>query len=230
MMQLNSGITALETRYAGYRFRSRIEARWAVFFTRLGLDWEYEQQGYLVGRPTQSEPLPSSSWVDPISAGSGARGYVRPEHRTKPYLPDFYLPKLALYVEVKPAAADQIDPDGVRRWEDFAGMVATEWDYGQAALFCGPIPDPDRVDAYGPPRADNWYDPGIVIIGDYHYCWCACPAGKHFGIEFEGRGGRILCGCDRIQDDRYSTGDHPVILNAYAAARSARFEHGEAAA
>lgn len=37
---------AIETRYAGCRFRSRIEARWAVCFDALGLQWTYEKQGY----------------------------------------------------------------------------------------------------------------------------------------------------------------------------------------
>lgn len=37
---------AIETRYRGYKFRSRLEARWAVFFDALGLDWEYEPEGY----------------------------------------------------------------------------------------------------------------------------------------------------------------------------------------
>jgi hypothetical protein len=40
----------IETHYAGHRFRSRLEARWAVFFDRLGLRWEYEPQGYLLDR------------------------------------------------------------------------------------------------------------------------------------------------------------------------------------
>lgn len=39
-------IKAIETRYRGYRFRSRLEARWAVFFDALGLEWEYEPQGF----------------------------------------------------------------------------------------------------------------------------------------------------------------------------------------
>lgn len=38
---------AIETRYKGYRFRSRTEARWAVFFDALGVAWEYEPQGYV---------------------------------------------------------------------------------------------------------------------------------------------------------------------------------------
>lgn len=39
-------IKAIETHYKGYRFRSRLEARWAVFFETLGYDWKYEAQGF----------------------------------------------------------------------------------------------------------------------------------------------------------------------------------------
>ncbi len=39
-------IKAIETRYAGCRFRSRLEARWAVFFDHLGIEWEYEPEGF----------------------------------------------------------------------------------------------------------------------------------------------------------------------------------------
>ncbi len=45
-------ISSIETYYAGCRFRSRLEARWAVLFDRLGISWEYEPQGYVVaGKP-----------------------------------------------------------------------------------------------------------------------------------------------------------------------------------
>lgn len=37
---------AIETNYKGYKFRSRIEARWAVFFDELRIDFEYEPQGF----------------------------------------------------------------------------------------------------------------------------------------------------------------------------------------
>jgi len=36
----------IETVYKGYKFRSRLEARWAVFFDSLGIKWEYEKEGY----------------------------------------------------------------------------------------------------------------------------------------------------------------------------------------
>jgi hypothetical protein len=39
-------IKPIETRYKGYRFRSRLEARWVVYFDAIGLKWEYEPEGF----------------------------------------------------------------------------------------------------------------------------------------------------------------------------------------
>ncbi len=74
-------IRAIETRYAGHKFRSRLEARWAVFFDALKLPWQYEPQGYAITDP----------WDD----------------ESRAYLPDFYLPTLDAWAEVKG------DPNGV---------------------------------------------------------------------------------------------------------------------
>ena len=42
-------IKAIETVYNGYKFRSRLEARWAVFFDALNIEYEYEPEGYDLG-------------------------------------------------------------------------------------------------------------------------------------------------------------------------------------
>ena len=39
-------IKAILTKYNGYTFRSRQEARWAVFFDYLGIEYEYEKEGF----------------------------------------------------------------------------------------------------------------------------------------------------------------------------------------
>jgi hypothetical protein len=39
-------IKAIDTIYNGYKFRSRLEARWAVFFDSLFIKYEYEKEGY----------------------------------------------------------------------------------------------------------------------------------------------------------------------------------------
>jgi hypothetical protein len=64
-----SELKAIETSYKGYRFRSRLEARWAVFFDAASIAWQYEAQGF--------------------------------ETSHGRYLPDFYLPILKRWVEVK---------------------------------------------------------------------------------------------------------------------------------
>jgi hypothetical protein len=43
---MKKDIKAIETEYKGYRFRSRLEARWAYFFDLLGWEWDYELDGY----------------------------------------------------------------------------------------------------------------------------------------------------------------------------------------
>ena len=39
-------IKAIETEYKGYKFRSRLEARWAIFFDTARIEWKYEPEGY----------------------------------------------------------------------------------------------------------------------------------------------------------------------------------------
>lgn len=51
-----NGLKAIETEYKGYRFRSRLEARWAVFFDACGVKWEYEPEGYDLGDGTYYLP------------------------------------------------------------------------------------------------------------------------------------------------------------------------------
>lgn len=41
-----SKFKAIETKYNGYHFRSRLEARYAVFFDTLGIPYYYEHEGY----------------------------------------------------------------------------------------------------------------------------------------------------------------------------------------
>jgi hypothetical protein len=68
---------AIETRYAGHRFRSRLEARWAVFFDHLDINWQYEPQGFKFG-PYAYLPdflLPDTrTWVE-VKGDEGALDY-----------------------------------------------------------------------------------------------------------------------------------------------------------
>jgi hypothetical protein len=39
-------LKAIETEYNGHLFRSRLEARWAMFFDEIGIVYQYELEGY----------------------------------------------------------------------------------------------------------------------------------------------------------------------------------------
>lgn len=47
---------AIPTEYKGYLFRSRLEARWAVFLDTLGIRWEYEPEGLILSDGTYYLP------------------------------------------------------------------------------------------------------------------------------------------------------------------------------
>lgn len=53
-------IKPIQTRYKGFLFRSRLEARWAVLFDSLGLHWEYEKEGFSV----DGEPYLPDFWIE----------------------------------------------------------------------------------------------------------------------------------------------------------------------
>lgn len=69
-------LKAIETRYKGYRFRSRLEARWAVFFDALEIKCEYEPEcfelrdgrGYL--RDFRIHVLNQNGEASPFMGGS----------------------------------------------------------------------------------------------------------------------------------------------------------------
>ena len=57
-----SPLKAIQTRYKGCHFRSRLEARWAVFFDALEIAWEYEPQGYM----TPEGPYLPDFWLPQV--------------------------------------------------------------------------------------------------------------------------------------------------------------------
>lgn len=82
-MKRNARIRAIQTRYAGCAFRSRLEARWAVYFDHLGIKWDYEPEGFELGNGLRYLPdfwLPDFKlWVEikPVSIDSTAAEKAR---------------------------------------------------------------------------------------------------------------------------------------------------------
>jgi hypothetical protein len=218
MTQPAPAVKAIETRYAGCRFRSRLEARWAVFFDNLGVPWQYEPEGFdLKGK--LDDALLEHKWIE--------GGY---------YLPDFYLPTLDTWYEVKGSKP-------TRREYELAWLLE-ESTQQRVVMAWGDIPR--NPDPWGRDQSSAANLRGVDVLGDHDYAWCVCPWCGQPGIEFDARSARIhgykvhgLTDAEAWQaiegkpehwriDDKCYSGNDPRILTAFDAARSARFEHGEA--
>jgi hypothetical protein len=76
-------IRPIETLYAGHRFRSRLEARWAVFFQAAGIKYDYEPEGFILSSGERYLPdfllhLPGQAlWVEVKPTGMPADRFWR---------------------------------------------------------------------------------------------------------------------------------------------------------
>jgi hypothetical protein len=215
-------IQAIETEYKGYRFRSRLEARWAVFFDALGIEYKYEPEGF------------EKVWG--------------PE--TFRYLPDFLLTKSETWVEVK--GSDEQLREERERMESFLdfGSPLPNFDdshlnnnpnKAHGLLMLGEIPDPTQFGLYLHPLIQH--HKGLLLSRVFFY-----PS--RFASSIARVDSETMCIVEMVtgadhRDNCYMEGAKdwttaPLflptrkmwheVLDAYRAARSARFEYGECGA
>ncbi len=182
-----ANIKAIETSYKGYRFRSRLEARWAVFFDALGVTWEYEKEGF--------------------------------HFDGKRYLSDFWLPDLSLWVEIKGELADG-ELELLRSFRE-----EQTW---PVACIVG-SPGNETIHFFAHDATDS--SGGTYDEDDAH--WVTINGGLFLDVH-PGRGDRTIFtnNWEPLPQFTATFGGHAgsgssILLNAYDAARSARFEHGQ---
>ena len=210
---------AIETEYKGYRFRSRLEARWAVFFDELGIEWQYEIEGF-------------------------EREWAGVKYK---YLPDFYLPAFEVYVEVKGTdTALNHDADKIAHMIDWDGPLAngllilgnipdpTQIGFANIPLFSFLYCDSGLIKTYASFVAGPYYNQFVLETGSKLFEHIFCRSKEWFES----------CNCDSGLPDTTSTKNAwskqqyasrihlknkslQMIQAAYKTARSARFEFGE---
>jgi hypothetical protein len=181
-------IKVIETRFDGHRFRSRTEARWAVFFKAAGIRYEYEKEGFdFDGR-----------W----------------------YLPDFWLPDMRLWFEVKGEAPTS---------EESALCRALAIHSGHDVLL-----------AVGAPEAQEniiWYssdsgspDGDLDPFNGQRFCLADDRKNDgEFGLVSSSIGWFSIGGAGPdvgSRDHNHPPLVHSATKDGYEAARAARFEHG----
>lgn len=196
-------IVPISTEYKGYKFRSRLEVRWAVFFDACGVDWEYEPEGFNLGDGLYYLPDFLLHGLEGRCSGN-------------------------LYVEVK---RQMTDKDAQKIWRfcgygpEYTGLIGKKSNTG--VLVVGRIPDGEDMggicsyidavgyesECHGECRWPAFFN-FETIDGD----WYAAHPGVNTHGRFELFGNDS--GCLAFMDDE-------VTFSAYLQARQARFEHGE---
>lgn len=167
----------LETRYAGCRFRSRTEARWAVFFDAAGLRFQYEPEGFSI--------------------------------RSGCYLPDFYLPDVRLFFEVK----------GAEPTDEERRKCAELCEQAECELLLAVGNPEERFNLIWFDRAGERPERYVLARDRYSACgfWLIADEVENW------------IGPDRSDPPQLPRGPmlSGALEQAYAVARSARFERGD---
>jgi hypothetical protein len=197
-------IPAIETRYNGYHFRSRIEARWAVFFDVAGIKYDYEPDKF---ETPHGRYIPDF-WLPDL--GEDDAEMLKPS---------------GVFFEVKGADPSDVE---IQKAEALAGVTnASVWLFfgssfstgyqvfppmfrgiwGRRAIHsinqcpcCGRIgvsPDADATDSY---RINT------------HICFAECEIAKRYNV------------LDHFNQDFAHTSSSPLLDLAREAAKSVRFE------
>lgn len=167
----------IPTIYDGIKYRSRLEARWAVFFKAVKLDFEYEREAYY------------------LPQGGG-------------YLPDFWLPALGAYIEIKPYRDRQSAIETIKKLEKIGLEFATEGSGIALLLLCGP-PDPYHKD-----YCIFDVTEGPEAIAD---SWDVCTNCSRVDTFFR------ACTCKFSDSTHHSNPRHPKLTTALETARTHRF-------
>lgn len=196
-------IKPIETYYNGYRFRSRLEARWAVFFDALGMKYEYEPQGFDLGNGLYYLPDFLLHNVITRYAQGGE--------------------KIDIFVEVK-GIPNEKDAQKIERFAQkypiwVVGELPRPDNYVAACEkqrddFCESYEKPEKRKYNFPDRCVFCpYDHGMI---DGDMCFSFSLGFNDNTLSFHGN------------DSSYGYGEYyPEIENALRIARQARFEHGE---
>ena len=196
-------IKPIETRYKGFRFRSRLEARWAVFFDAVGIEWDYEPEGFEVG--------------------------------SKAYLPDFWLPELGIWYEIKGTLTwKETNAGGLRGFLSPELRLMQDFrDKGVACCLSEGLPGWRKIHWFG-------WDANESSAGaseDYGH-WIISDKSNQAIIRLEymySRPDKSIYNSEIFSSENELRWVHEpeakrfsyLINNAYNKAKSARFEYGE---
>ena len=203
---------AIQTQYRGYFFRSRLEARWAVFFDKLGIEWQYEPEGFELGSAGRYLPdfyLSSMGvWVE-VKAQK-----LNEYEREKAFALSSYTNKILIELCQIPDPNEIISIRGVPAVRMYYGveMDGLEKDFHMGSLLDFFMSKTGNDFCLSESEMCAW---ALEWDMDYYREKYGKEHPHHFKNGFIAEG-EVFCG--------FSSSD---LYNAAIAARSARFEFGQ---
>lgn len=228
---------ALETPYDGHLFRSRREARWAVFFNTAKIPWEYEAQGYDLGKAGWYLPdfrINADTPSELFFEVKGKRPTREELAKAEALTVQSKLPVYVYFEHVRlPAPASLADMDEATYFEMVEQLGerwwAQKWLADPQAAHAGGWPQPSLrwtwADEYKPTayRAIVMRN-GSVESRESPLWWTDCP---HCGLVVLKVHGQSV-GCPAVDSTHEAVPNfrHATkrLQAAYDAARSARFD------
>jgi hypothetical protein len=203
---------AIQTRYAGCHFRSRLEARWAVFFDQLSIRWEYEPQGFDDGQGGRYLP---DFWLPELGHHAEVKGASESitayQRETMANLIDWRGPLASGLLLLGPIPRIEPLTTGVEH-------VLLKWQKGivvRTVQFCWRNLALPPVGGLQDSMTARFFDPWMATASAPELPEEARWEPRPYSVRFtEGS----TESCYRLA---------PQVAAAYTAARSARFEHGE---
>lgn len=234
-----SDLTALETPYDGHLFRSRREARWAVFFNTAKIPWEYEEQGYDLGE---------AGWYLPdfrINAGTPSELFFEVKGKTptreelakaETLYEQSKIPVYVYYEQVRLPAPESLSEMDHRTFfevndQEIERAWAREWITRPTPDLPNPILRYTWADDFKPTAYRAFMKNGVPFSRALPLWWTDCP---HCGLVIPKLHGQVGY-CPAVSDPAevsYPAFRHATrrLQAAYDAARAARFDsRGKAA-
>lgn len=216
-----SDIKPIETVYNGYRFRSRLEARWAVFFDAAKIKYEYEPEGFEIPDGTKYLPdfyLPDFDTY--VEVKGDREGSWEEIDKAKSMI--FWgspIRRILILGNIPPEYNDGMWHFPCFYWSGNGDCVLVGWWFFQ--------------DAYD--EQENRYGIGHISSAHYFAPWYYSSDGQigsyqKRGISFQAISDNDLRGWGEEVSEEwfYSLYDLDLLVfEAFDKARQARFEHGE---
>lgn len=215
-------IKAIETEYKGYKFRSRLEARWAVLFDQLDIRYEYEPTGFEMRNKTRYLPdfyLPDFDLYGEVKPPR--EGMLKELEKVSQFVTEDMSKRVLILGNIPLVENDSWFHVPLVYYSPFFKRSRVGWSVigiyeNEGKLFNGTRADRLLECDFDIVSASDWFEP--CSSTDMKKAFWGALADEEYRIHFD-----IPVGITKEEFQR----EDKRLAQAFKTARAARFEYGE---